>query len=63
MLLPGALVGGGIWFAFYRLLGMAVLIPATAVCTVIVLVEVLMATEALGPVYERLDLSGVERSE
>jgi ABC-2 type transport system permease protein len=63
MMLPGALVGGGIWFAFHTFLGTAVLIPAAAVCTAIVLVEVLMATEALGPVYERLDVSGVERSE
>ena len=63
MMLPGALAGGLIWFAFHRLIGIAVLVPAAAVCTVIVLVEVLMATEALGPVYERLDLSGVERSE
>jgi ABC-2 type transport system permease protein len=63
VMLPGAIAGGLLWFAFYRLIGVAVLVPAAAVCTVIVLIEVLMATEALGPIYERLDLSQVERSE
>ena len=63
MILPGVIAGGLLWFAFYRLIGVAVLVPAAAACTVIVLIEVLMATEALGPIYERLDLSQVERSE
>ena len=60
---PGALVGAVLWFAFQRFLGPWVLIPAAAVCTAIVGLEVLMATEALGPAYERLDLSSVERGE
>jgi hypothetical protein len=63
MMLPGAFASGLIWFAFHRLMGIAVLIPAAAVCTAIVLIEVLMATEVLGPVYERMDVSMVERSE
>ncbi len=63
MMAPGVIVGGAIWFAFWRVIGPAVLVPAAAICAVIVLVEVLAVTEALGPVYERLDLSGVERSE
>jgi hypothetical protein len=63
MMAPGVIVGGVIGLAFWRLIGPAVLVPAAAVCAVIVLVEVLAVTEALGPVYERLDLSGVERSE
>ena len=61
MMLPGALAGGLLWLAFHKLLGMAVLIPAAAACTVIVLIEVLMATEAMGQVYERVDLSGAIR--
>ena len=63
MLLPGAVIGVGMWFALHRFIGMAVLIPASAICTLIMLIEVLAATETLGPVYERLDLSGVERTE
>src|SRR5262245_53941042 len=60
---PGALAGGILWFAFRRLAGWWILIPAAAVCTSIVAVEVLMATEALGPAYERLDLTSVERGD
>jgi ABC-2 type transport system permease protein len=61
--LPGALVGAIVWFAFERMLGPAVLVPATALFTVIVLMEVLVATELLGPAYERLDLLSVERGD
>jgi ABC-2 type transport system permease protein len=62
-MIPGAIVGGILWLAFSRFLGPWILIPAAAVCTAIVVVEVLMATEALGPAYERLDLTSVERGE
>ena len=60
---PGVLAGGILWFAFWRLVGWWILIPAAAVCTSIIVAEVLMATEALGPAYERLDLTSVERGE
>jgi ABC-2 type transport system permease protein len=60
---PGAVAGGILWFAFGRLVGWWILIPAAAVCSSIIGVEVLMATEALGPAYERLDLTSVERGE
>ncbi len=61
--LPGALAGGVVWFAFGRLLGPLVLVPATVLFTLIVLIEVVVATELLGPVYERLDVLSVERGE
>ena len=63
LLAPGAIAAGIIWFAFHTLAGPLVFPPAAAACTVIVLVEVLLATEALGPIYEKLDLSGIERAE
>ena len=63
MLLPGALAGGVIWFAFRGFLGAAVFVPAAVVCSVIVVIEVLLVTEALGPAYERLDITSVERTE
>jgi len=63
MVAPGAIVGAVLWFAFRRLLGWWILIPAAAVCTAIVGMEVLVATEALGPAYERLDLTSVERGD
>jgi hypothetical protein len=64
MVLPGAIAGGVIGFVFYRLTGSALAaVPAAGVCLAIVAIEVLLATEALGPAYDRIDLSGVERSE
>jgi len=63
LMAPGVLVGAILWFAFYRFLGPAVLIPAAVICLGIVLMEVLTATEALGPAFERLDALSIERSE
>jgi hypothetical protein len=63
MALPGAAVGSIIWFAFRRFIGISALVPAAAACAVILGIEVLLATEALGPAYERLDVTAVERAE
>jgi hypothetical protein len=61
---PGAIAGGIVGFAFHRLTASPlVFVPAAAVCVAIVSIEVLMATESLGPAYERIDLAGVERGE
>jgi hypothetical protein len=63
MALPGAVAGGIVWFALSLFVGSAALIPAAAVCSGLLLVEVLVMTELLGPAYERLDLLAVERPE
>src|SRR5262249_2383996 len=63
ILAPGAIAGGIIWLALHRFVGALALPPAASACTAVVLIEVLIATEMLGPVYERLDLSGIERPE
>ena len=64
MTLPGAIAGGIVWFASAQIVGSAIaLVPAAIVCAVIVAIEVLLATEALGGAYERLDITSVERSE
>jgi hypothetical protein len=63
MLFPGAVSGGIIWLALGRLIGPLGLVPAAAACVMVVLAEVLVATEALGPAYDRLDLMAVERAE
>jgi len=64
MVLPGAIAAAIVGFVFYRLTSSPlVFVPAAAVCLVIVATEVMVATEALGPMYDRIDLSGVERSE
>ena len=62
-MVPGAIAGGIVWFALERFIGTAALVPAALICSAIVGVEVLLATEAIGPAYERLDLLAVERSE
>jgi hypothetical protein len=62
-LLPGAIAGGIVWFALQRFVGSGALVAAALVCTVIVGVEVLLATEAMGPAYEQLDVLAVERAE
>ena len=61
--LPGAIVSAILWLAFYRWIGAAILPIAALVCTTIVALEVLAATEMLGPAYERLDILSVERAE
>jgi len=61
--LPGAIAGGIVWLVLSRLLGPAALVPATVFFTLVVLIEVVLATEWLAPAYERLDLLGVERGE
>jgi ABC-2 type transport system permease protein len=64
MIVPGAIAAGIVGFVFYRLTGSPfVFVPAAAVCLAIVATEVMVATEALGPMYDRIDLSGVERAE
>lgn len=63
MALPGAMVAGIVWFALRGLIGAAAIAIGASVAAVILGVEVLVATEALGPFYERLDLLAVERAE
>jgi ABC-2 type transport system permease protein len=62
-MMPGAVAGGIVWFALYRFVGVASLVPAAAVCLAVVAVEVLVVTEALGLAYDRVDLTEVERAE
>ena len=63
MTLPGALAGAIVWFASRAFLGPLALVPGAAVSAVVVGIEVLAATEALGPLYERMDVLAVERAE
>lgn len=61
--LPGAIGAGVVWLIFYRFAGAIVLVPMGVVFAAIVLVEVLAVTELLGPAYERIDVTSVERPE
>jgi putative ABC exporter len=60
---PGAIGGGIVWLALRGVMGDAVFIPAGVLFAVVVLTEVMVITELLGPVYERMDLTSVERAE
>jgi len=61
--IPGAIGGGVVWLILNRLLGNFVFVPAAVVFAAIVLIEVLAATELLGPAYDRIDATSVERGE
>ncbi|HWW86773.1 MAG TPA: putative ABC exporter domain-containing protein [Vicinamibacterales bacterium] len=63
MFVPGVIAGGVLWLVFERIIGTAVVVPAAAVCSAIVLAEVVVGSEALAPAYERLDLMSIERAE
>ena len=60
---PGGIAAGIVWFVLRRVLGAAVFVLAAALFAGVVLTEVLVATELLGPAYERMDLTSVERAE
>jgi hypothetical protein len=62
MILPGALAGGVIWLVFRGWLGPGAFVPAALVCAATLAAEAIVATEALGPLYERLDVLAVERA-
>jgi ABC-2 type transport system permease protein len=63
MTIPGAVAAGILWVIAGPFFGPLMLIPAAAVAAGVIAGEVLLATEALGPVYERLDVLAVERVE
>jgi ABC-2 type transport system permease protein len=60
---PGAIVGAIAGFVLFRVVGTVALIPAALICALAVAIEVVLATEALGPIYERVDLTAIERGE
>jgi hypothetical protein len=60
---PGAIAGGIVWVVLRGVMGTAVFVPAAVLFAGVVLTEVLVSTELLAPVYERMDLMSVERAE
>ena len=60
---PAALIDGVLWFAFRGIVGDVIVVPLSMLFAGIVLLEVLVVTELLGPAYERIDLTSVERAE
>ncbi|MDR1989403.1 MAG: hypothetical protein LBQ09_04140 [Acidobacteriaceae bacterium] len=62
-LLPTGIIGGVCWVLFHQWLGPWVLIPAAVIGLILMCVEVLTATELLGPAFDRLDITSIERAE
>jgi len=62
LLLPGALVTGALW-ALLPSLRPWVVLPGALLTSLLVLVEVVLASKPLGRLFDRLDLTSVERSE
>ena len=52
-----------VWIGLALVLGPAALVPAAGCCAAALAAEVLLATEALGPAYDRLDATAVEAAE
>ncbi|HWF84449.1 MAG TPA: hypothetical protein VG222_06370 [Vicinamibacterales bacterium] len=63
MVLPGGVAGAIVLFVFRPLVAIGALAPAAVACAAVIGVEVLLITEVLGPVYERLDITAVEHAE
>lgn len=62
-LLPAAIVSGMLWLVLYPVAGVWSIVPIAGLAAAIVLAEIFLATEALGPAYESLDMTSVERIE
>jgi ABC-2 type transport system permease protein len=60
---PGGIAAAVVWFVLRGVMGAAVFVPASVVFAGVVFVEVMTATELLGPAFDRLDLTSVERAE
>jgi hypothetical protein len=63
MTLPAAIAAGILWFVLGWIVGPLAMVPAALAGAAILAVEVLVATEMLGPLYEKIDLLAVERAE
>jgi len=61
--LPGAIGAGAVWLIFRRIAGAVVFVPMAIVFGAIVWTEVLAVTELLGPAYEQIDLTSIEKAE
>lgn len=60
-LLPGIVTASVLWALLYDSIGPWVLVPGAVVGTIGIAVELVFVTEALGRVFERIDLSSIER--
>jgi hypothetical protein len=63
IMLPGAITGGILWLVFSRIVGDIAIVPAAIACTITVAIIVAAGTEILGPLFDQMDITSVERAE
>jgi Putative ABC exporter len=61
--LPGAVAATVIWFVLSSAIGPLALLPGALVWSAALLAETVIATSALAPMFDRLDLTDIERAE
>ena len=61
--LPGAVAALVIWFVLSGTFGPLALVPAALVWSAALLAETVIATSALAPLFDRLDLTDIEQAE
>jgi len=61
--LPGAVAAMVLWFVLSGTVGPLALVPGAVVWSAALLAETVIATTALAPVFDRLDLTDIERGE
>lgn len=63
MLIPALIPAAAVWFALRLVVHTMAWVPAAFVVACVLSVEAFVATELLAPLYEGLDISGIERPE
>jgi putative ABC exporter len=63
MLIPAVVPAAVVWFVLRSFIHAAAWVPAAVIVSGVMFVEVFVATELLAPLYERLDLSAIDRAE
>jgi ABC-2 type transport system permease protein len=63
LMIPAVMAAAILWRLLAPPLGVAILVPAAFAFTIVLLLEAVLATEALGRLYDRLDVTDIERAE
>lgn len=63
MAVPGAVTGAILWFLLAPWMGPLAMVPAACSSAAVLMLEALGLTELLGPLFDRLDLTDIERAE
>jgi ABC-2 type transport system permease protein len=63
MLLPAALPAAIVWVVARPVAGPFAIVPAAAAAAAAIAVEVLIGSEVIGPLFDRVDVTSVERAE